>query len=184
MLSSSKNRHRCRIDFFAIRIPRVGSERCDYRRRGAEQWAGRRREFRTESTRFAQKFYCCNEGILCEDSQQRKRDLPEKREESEAVEDRTRDSLRATGDKDWMRDPLRATGDVGRIRNLLRATGDTLAKRKLTRFAERTNEGQAGSPAGSKGGREAEIDLVPKPGLRRFGRRKGEFSRENSPFGF
>jgi hypothetical protein len=37
-----------------------------------------------------------------------------------------------------------------------------LAKRKLARFAERTNEGQAGSPARPEGEREAEIDLVPK----------------------
>jgi hypothetical protein len=87
---------------------------------------------------------------------QRRRDLPEKREESEAVEDRTRDSLRATE--------------------------DMLAKRKLTGFAERKSEGQAGSPAVRREAGKAEIDLVPKPDLRRFGRRKGESSREDSPY--
>jgi hypothetical protein len=42
----------------------------------------------------------------------------------------------------------------------------------------------AGSPADRREDGKAEIDLVPKPGLRRFGRRKGESSREGSPFGY
>jgi hypothetical protein len=55
-----------------------------------------------------------------------------------------------------------------RTRNSLRATGDTLRMRKLTRFAKRTNEGQAGLLAGLEGERDAEIDLGPMPGLRKI----------------
>src|ERR1700734_467298 len=41
-----------------------------------------------------------------------------------------------------------------------------------------TDSGLARRP---KGERDAEIDLGPRPDLRTFGRRKGEFSREDSP---
>ena len=40
--------------------------------------------------------------------------------------------------------------------------------KKLTRFAKRTNEGQAGLLAGLEGERDAEIDLGPMPGLRKI----------------
>ena len=64
------------------------------------------------------------------------------------------------------REERRVGGSEARTRDSLRATEDKLAKRKLTGFAERTNDEQVGSPAGLKGRREAEIDLAPKPDLR------------------
>jgi len=91
---------------------------------------------------------------------------------------RTFGARSATTGSPASREERRVGGSEDRQRDSLRATGDMLAKRKLARFAERTNEGQAGLLAGSEGGREAEIDLVPKPDLRiglwRVGARQGK----------
>ncbi len=137
----------------------------------------------TELTSFAPIFFCCRILILWDDSQQRKRDLPEKREQSKAARigrethfGKKRRGLNAR--------PTSGNRDRDRERASDWATGDKLRTRQAHKICESDERRTSGCACGSQGGRGAEIDLVPKPDLRRFERRKGESSQGDSPDAF
>jgi hypothetical protein len=78
----------------------------------------------------------------------------------------------------------RRVGDGWRLGNetLLRATGEAGEEDARKDATERKNEGQTGSPAGSEGSREDKFMIWSRSQIfDRFGRRRGEFSQEDSP---